>query len=65
VLGVHKNSSLDEIKSSYQKLVKIYHPDVSADKDTDRKFREIRIAYETLSDPEKRAQYDKFEDNFE
>ena len=64
VLGVSKNASLDEIKSAYRRLAKIYHPDRSADPDTEEKFREIQKAYEVLSDPAKRAQYDRFEDSY-
>jgi len=61
VLGVSKNSSLDEIKAAYRRLAMIYPPDISADSDTVEKFREIQNAYEVLSNPEKRTQYDKFE----
>ncbi|MBU3967864.1 MAG: DnaJ domain-containing protein [Euryarchaeota archaeon] len=61
VLGVSKNSSLDEIKEAYRRLAMIYHPDISADPDGDKKFKEIKKAYEVLSNPEKRAQYDRFE----
>ena len=61
VLGVSKDASQEEIKRAYYRLVRIYHPDVSADPEARRKFEEIRKAYEVLSDPEKRAKYDKFE----
>jgi len=61
VLGVSKNSSLDEIKEAYRRLAMIYHPDISADPGGDKKFKEIKKAYEVLSNPEKRAQYDRFE----
>lgn len=61
VLGVSKNSSLDEIKEAYRRLAMIYHPDISADPDGDKKFKEIKKAYEVLSNHEKRAQYDRFE----
>ncbi len=61
VLGVSKDATQEEIKRAYYRLVRIYHPDVSADPEARRKFEEIRKAYEVLSDPEKRAKYDKFE----
>lgn len=61
VLGVDKNASLDEIKKAYRKLAKMYHPDANpGDKSTEEKFKEIAEAYEVLSDPNKRAQYDQF-----
>jgi len=60
-LGVSRDATQEEIKRAYYRLVKIYHPDVSADPEARRKFEEIRKAYEVLSDPEKRAKYDKFE----
>ncbi len=63
VLGVNKNSTVGEIKDAYRKLVMIYHPDVSAEPDSEKKFKEIRKAYEVLSDHEKRAQYNRFENN--
>lgn len=64
VLGVSKNATLEEIKNAYRRLAKIYHPDVSADPDAEKKFKEIQKAYDTLSDPHKRAQYDRFEDSY-
>ena len=54
-LGVAKNATPDEIKKAYRKLASQYHPDKGGDKD---KFQEIQSAYDTLSDPQKRAQYD-------
>jgi len=64
VLGVSKNATSDEIKDAYRKLAKIYHPDVSIDPATEKKFKEINKAYEVLSDPVKRAHYDRFEDDY-
>lgn len=58
VLGVASNASADEIKKAYRKLVRKYHPDVSKDPDADAKTSEINLAYETLHDAEKRAEYD-------
>ncbi len=60
VLGVAKNASDDEIKKAYRKLAKEYHPDRNKSLDAETKFKEISEAYEILSDPQKRAQYDRF-----
>jgi molecular chaperone DnaJ len=60
VLGVGKDASQDEIKKAYRKLARQYHPDVNPSPDAKAKFSEISNAYEILSDPEKRAQYDRF-----
>lgn len=60
VLGVDKGASDDEIKKAYRKLSKKYHPDVNQEADAEEKFKEISEAYETLSDPQKRAAYDQY-----
>ncbi|WCJ42120.1 Molecular chaperone Hsp40/DnaJ family protein [Euphorbia peplus] len=59
-LNVPKNASLQEIKSSYRKLARKYHPDMSKAPGTEDKFKEISAAYEVLSDEEKRSLYDRF-----
>lgn len=60
ILGVGKSASEDEIKKSYRKLAKKYHPDVNkGNKDAENKFKEISEAYAVLSDKEKREQYDR------
>ena len=59
-----RNATQDEIKDAYYRLAKIYHPDVSADQDAEKKAKEIHKAYEVLSDPNKRAQCDRFEDSY-
>ena len=64
VLGVNRNATPEEIKSAYRRLTKIYHPDVGTDPDTEKKFKEIQKAYQVLSDPVKRAQYDRFENSY-
>ncbi|MDM5264375.1 DnaJ domain-containing protein [Sulfurovum sp. XTW-4] len=61
-LGVSENASADEIKKSYRKLARKYHPDINKDESAVDKFKEINAAYEVLSDPEKKAQYDQFGD---
>lgn len=61
VLGVQKGASDDEIKRSYRKLAKKYHPDVNpGDKEAEARFKEIGEAYEVLSDAEKKSRYDQF-----
>jgi len=61
-LGVSENASADEIKKSYRKLARKYHPDINKDESAVEKFKEINAAYEVLSDTEKKAQYDQFGD---
>ncbi|MGC9530039.1 MAG: molecular chaperone DnaJ [Candidatus Bipolaricaulaceae bacterium] len=62
LLGVSRDASQEEIKRAYRRLAKQYHPDkFKGDKgEAERRFREITEAYEILSDPDKRAQYDRF-----
>jgi curved DNA-binding protein len=60
-LGVGKAASTDEIKQTYRKLARKYHPDVNpGDKAAEAKFKEVTEAYEVLSDPDKRKKYDQF-----
>jgi curved DNA-binding protein len=65
VLGVPRTASNDEIKKSFRKLARQYHPDVAkTKKGAEEKFKEINEAYEVLSDPEKRKKYDELGPNW-
>jgi len=59
-LGVAKGASQDEIKRSYRTLARKYHPDVNKEAGATEKFKEINEAYQVLSDPNKRSQYDYY-----
>src|ERR671937_745311 len=59
VLNIPRNASTEEIKKSYRKLARKYHPDVSKESNAEAKFKEVQEAYEVLKDPEKRAAYDQ------
>ena len=58
-LGVERKASADEIKKAYRKLARKYHPDTNKDSGAEDRFKEISEAYDVLSDPEKRKQYDR------
>jgi molecular chaperone DnaJ len=60
VLGVSKEASDEEIKSAYRKLARKYHPDVNKEADAEKKFKELQQAYDVLTDPQKKAQFDRF-----
>lgn len=61
VLGIAKDASADEIKKAYRNLARKYHPDVNQDdQDAEKKFKEVKEAFDVLSDPQRRAQYDQF-----
>ena len=65
LLGVKRSSSAGDIKKAYRKLALKYHPDKNpGDRDAEEKFKEISHAYEILSDPNKRSQYDQFGESF-
>jgi len=63
-LGVDRKATQDEIKRSYRKLARKYHPDVSKEADAEQKFKDLGEAYEVLKDPEKRVAYDQLGSNW-
>ncbi|GIP15340.1 chaperone protein DnaJ [Paenibacillus montaniterrae] len=60
VLGVGKDASGEDIKKAYRKLARQYHPDVNKAADAEDKFKEVKEAYDVLSDDGKRATYDRY-----
>jgi len=61
ILGVNKSATADEIKKAYRKVAMQHHPDRNpGDKASEEKFKEAAEAYEILSDPDKKAQYDRY-----
>ena len=65
-LGVARTATAEEIKRAFRKLARIHHPDVAKDKVAgEAKFKEVNEAYEVLSDPDKRRQYDELGENWQ
>src|SRR3954465_4850262 len=64
LLGVSPDADADAIKKAYRRLARQLHPDVNPDPQTQEKFKEVSRAYEILSDPQKRAVYDRGGDAF-
>src|ERR671925_537583 len=65
ILGVSRTAKEDEIKKSYRKLARKYHPDLNPNnKQAEEKFKEIQEAYEVLSDAEKRRKFDQLGPNW-
>ena len=60
ILGIPRSASPEDIKTAFRKLARQFHPDVNKEPDAEEKFKEINEAYAVLSDPEKRAAYDRF-----
>lgn len=60
ILGVNKNANADELKNAFRNLARKYHPDINKAPDAEEKFKEINEAYQVLSDPDKRAAYDRY-----
>ena len=61
ILGIAKNAEADEVKKAYRKMAMKFHPDKNpGDKSAEEKFKEAAEAYDVISDPQKRAQYDRF-----
>ncbi|HEY8491139.1 MAG TPA: molecular chaperone DnaJ [Dehalococcoidia bacterium] len=63
VLGVARDASQEEIKRAYRRLAMQYHPDRNKEPGAEERFKEINEAYEVLSDPERRAAYDRWGHN--
>src|SRR5206468_8351698 len=64
-LGVARSAKVEDIKKTYRKLARKYHPDLNPNnKQSEEKFKEIQEAYEVLSDPEKRKKYDQLGANW-
>ncbi len=63
VLGVDRNASAEDIKKNYRKLARKYHPDISKEADAEEKMQAINVAYDTLSNAEKKAEYDQMLDH--
>ena len=64
VLGVPRDADQDAIRRAYRKLARQYHPDVNSDSEAENRFKELGEAYEVLSDPDKREQYDRLDANW-
>ncbi len=64
VLGVPRDADQDAVKRAYRRLARKFHPDVSKEPEAKQRFQEVGEAYEVLKDPQKRAAYDRFGENW-
>ncbi|MEI6807455.1 MAG: DnaJ C-terminal domain-containing protein [bacterium] len=64
ILGLPRSAAQDEIRKSYRKLARRYHPDVNKSRDAEEKFKQIAEAYEVLGEPEHRKKYDSLGKNW-
>ncbi len=64
VLGVERSATQEEIQRAYRKLARQLHPDVNRESGAEDRFKQVNEAYEVLSDPKKRARYDRFGDSW-
>jgi molecular chaperone DnaJ len=60
VLGVSRSADDDDLKKAYRKLARQFHPDINKDAGAEDRFKEVNEAYDVLSDPDRRAAYDRF-----
>lgn len=66
ILGINRNATEDEIKRAYRNLAKTYHPDHNpGNKQAEERFKEVNEAYQVLSDPQKRAHYDRIGSDYQ
>ena len=60
ILGVTRDASPDELKKAFRQKARKYHPDLNkGSKEAEERFKEVNEAYQVLSDPQKKAQYDQ------
>src|SRR5579863_969996 len=59
ILGLERAATAEQVKTTYRRLARKYHPDVSKEKNAEERFKEVQEAYEVLKDPEKRAAYNQ------
>src|SRR5436189_2981512 len=60
LLEVSRDATADDLKRAYRRLARQLHPDTNPDPAAEDRFKEITVAYEVLSDPEKRQRYDRY-----